>query len=143
MPRAIQAFGATGMVTTLLRITMAMEASTNQGMDGAASHLVKAKVATNVAAMTPTPARPTCVTCEAINCCQSKMMPSSRTRFRLNVTPGLAQAGVPKTLLGVMPISVARIIGLRMATPGMRRRAKARRVPQPAKINRFYRTIRQ
>jgi hypothetical protein len=84
------------MVTTLLRITMATRPSTNQGMDGAASHLVKAKVETNVASMTPMRGRP-CMTCEAISCCQSKMMPSRRTRFRLNVTPGLAQAGVPKT----------------------------------------------
>ena len=38
VPRAIQAFGATGMVTTLLRTTMAMKPGTNQGMDGAASH---------------------------------------------------------------------------------------------------------
>ncbi len=52
-------------------------------------------------------------------------MPSRSMRFGLSVTPGLAHAGVPKTLWSAMPISVARIIGLRMATPGMRRSANA------------------
>ena len=60
--------------------------------------LVKAKVATSVAAITRDAGAPTCATCEAINCRPSRMMPSRNTRLRLKVTPGLAQAGVPKTL---------------------------------------------
>ena len=99
------------MVTTLLRITMAMKPSTNQGMDGAASHLVKAKIETNVASMTSTRGRPA-LTCDAITCCQSKMMPSRRMRFRLNVTPGLLLISCTATLVLTLPIMVPLVVSL-------------------------------
>ena len=53
------------------------------------------------------------------------MMPSRRIFFRLKTTPGRQIAGVPTRLWNSMPITVARIMGLNMPTPGIWRSANA------------------
>ena len=57
-------------------------------------------------------------------------------RLRLNLTtPALAQAGVPTKLWNSMPIKVARIIGLRIAIPGILRSRMARPATPAVRIS--------
>jgi GT2 family glycosyltransferase len=48
------------------------------------------------------------------------------TFLREKLTPARARTGVPITFCTTMPSRIARIIGLKIDTPGSRRRAKAK-----------------
>ena len=87
------------------------------------AQMVKTKVAMSVSAMMPMSIAPTSTSWETVNCSPSRTNFQHIQIIRMeNVTPSFAQAGVPMRLWNPMPIVIARIIGLKPASPGRFRR---------------------